>query len=84
MSSYATCTTPPTLANDIDGWISVLKALEAELGLSFSADDADRIFATKVVHYVNHDDETIVLDGREGFALVRDRRCATRIEVLAA
>lgn len=44
----------------------------------------DRIFATKVVHYVNHDDETIVLDGRKGFALVRDRRCATRIEVLAA
>jgi hypothetical protein len=49
VTSHATCTTPPALANDIEGWISVLKALEAELGLSFSAEDADRIGCFDVV-----------------------------------
>lgn len=41
--SYATCATPPALGNDVGNWTKVLKALEAELGIPFTKDDADRI-----------------------------------------
>lgn len=49
VTSYATCTTPPTLTNDVDAWTRVFQSLEAELGLSFSTDDADRIGCFEVV-----------------------------------
>lgn len=43
ITSFATCATPPSLANDVGNWTTVLKALEAELGIGFTTDEADRI-----------------------------------------
>lgn len=43
ITSFATCVTPPTLADDIGNWTRVLRALEAEFGVAFTKDQADRI-----------------------------------------
>lgn len=43
VTSFASCTTPPSLGNDIGNWTILLKTLESEIGIAFASDDADHI-----------------------------------------
>ncbi len=43
ITSYASCATPPTLADDRDRWTLVINALESDLGIAFRDKDAYRI-----------------------------------------